>query len=203
MPASKILITYTTNAGSTASVAQAIAEELSRDGELVEVRRLEEVTGIEPYSAVVIGGPMIVGWHRAAQKFIKTHQEALSRIPVACFFTAVNLTQTGETHIDGIPVSLDPALAKAPKKANRLSFKERYALPANYLRPVLKAAPAVKPVSVAFFNGKLELFRLKWWQVLFVLIIIQAKPGGYHNMPFIKEWATGLKTQLFVQDSFI
>lgn len=198
MPASKILIAYTTNAGSTASVAEAIAEELGRDGTPVDVRRLEEITNPEAYSAVVIGGPMIVGWHRATQKFIKTHQQTLSRMPVAYFFTAVNLTQTGETSIDEIPIFLDPALAKTPQKANRLSFKERYALPANYLQPALKAAPAIKPISVAFFNGKLELFRLKWWQVLFVLLIIQAKPGGYHNTPFIKEWAAGLKDQLAI-----
>lgn len=198
MPTPQILIAYTTNAGSTASVAEAIAEELGRDGTPVEVRRLEEVTNPEAYSAVIIGAPMIVGWHRTAQKFIKTYQQALSRVPVAYFFTAVNLTQTGETSIDGIPVCLDPALAKQPQKASRLSFKEQYALPANYLRPALKAAPAIKPISVAFFNGKLELFRLKWWQVLFVLIIIQAKPGGYHNLPFIREWAAGLKDQLSV-----
>jgi menaquinone-dependent protoporphyrinogen IX oxidase len=197
MPTKKILIAYTTNAGSTADVAQAVSEELGRDGAQVDVCRMEEVTTLEDYTAVVIGAPMIVGWHRAALKFVKTHQQALSRVPVAYFFTAVNLTQTGETNIDKVPVCLDPALAKPPQKANRLSFKERYALPANYLRPALKAAPLVKPVSVAFFNGKLELYRLKWWQVLFVLLVIQAKPGGYHNMPFIREWAAGLRAKLF------
>jgi menaquinone-dependent protoporphyrinogen IX oxidase len=196
MSTKKILITYTTNAGSTAAVAETIAAELNQNGAQVDLRRLEEVTSLEEYTAVVIGAPMIVGWHRAALKFVKTHQQALSHVPVAYFFTAVSLTQTGETSIDEVPVSLDPALAKPPQKANQLSLKERYALPANYLRPALKAAPPVKPVSVAFFNGKLELYRLKWWQVLFVLVVIQAKPGGYHNMPFIREWAAGLRAQL-------
>src|SRR5512137_2816245 len=130
MPTQKILVAYTTNAGTTASVAEAIGEELSRDGAQVDVRHLEEVTTVESYTAVVVGAPMMVGWHRAALKFVKTHQQALSRVPVAYFFTAVNLTQTGETNIDGVPLSLDPALAKPPQKANRLSFKERYALPA-------------------------------------------------------------------------
>ena len=192
----KILMAYTTNAGSTADVAQVISEELGQAGAQVDVRRMEEVTTLEDYTAVVVGGPMIVGWHRAALKFVKTHQQALSRVPVAYFFTAANLTQTGQASIDEVPVCLDPALARPPQNANRLSLKERYATPANYLRPALKAAPLVKPVSAAFFNGKIELYRLKWWQVLFVLVVIQAKPGGYHNKPFIQEWAAGLRAAL-------
>jgi menaquinone-dependent protoporphyrinogen IX oxidase len=189
MQPSKILIAYTTNSGTTADVAQIIADELGKDGTLVDIRRLEEVDDIAAYTAVVVGGPMIVGWHKAALKFLKKHQTALSRIPVAYFFTAKNLTGTGQTSVEGIPVDLDPTLAKPPKKPSRLSFKERYALVENYLRPALRLAPEVKPVRVGFFAGRLDLYRLKWWQTLFVLLIIQAQPGGSHNTPYIKAWA--------------
>ena len=51
----------------------------------------------------------------------------------------------------------------------------------NYLGPVLKSAPLIKPVSVAYFGGKLNLFRLNWWKKLFVLIVIQATPGDYRS----------------------
>jgi len=196
MQTQKILVAYTTNAGTTADVAQIIGAELGRDDALVEVLRLEEVKELESYAAVVVGGPMIVGWHKAAIKFIKKHQQALSRIPVAYFFTAKNLTDTGETKVDGIPVDLDPTLAKPPKDPNRLSLKERYARVKNYLRPALRAAPSVKPVCAVFFAGRLELFRLKWWQALFVLLIIQAQPGGSFNEPFIKDWASKLRSAL-------
>jgi menaquinone-dependent protoporphyrinogen IX oxidase len=161
----------------------------------VDVRRLEEVAGLEAYRAVVVGAPMIMGWHRAAVKFVKRNQRALSRVPVAYFFTARSLTLTGETAVDGIPVSVDATLAKPPRAAHRLSFRERYATVTNYLRPVLKAAPLVRPLNAAFFCGKLEMYRLKPLQMLFVLLVIQAVPGGVHNWPFIREWAAGLRPE--------
>jgi menaquinone-dependent protoporphyrinogen IX oxidase len=188
----RVLIAYATNAGSTTKVAQVIGEELDKDGVQVQVCRLEEVTSVEPYDAVVIGAPMIMGWHGAAVKFVKKHQQALSRMPVAFFLTAMNLTQTSEKSIGTIPIYVDPALAKPPKNAKRLSFKERYATATNYLRPVLDAAPLVKPVSAGFFGGKLELYRLPLLQMLFVLLIIQAQPGDFRNWTAIREWAANL-----------
>jgi menaquinone-dependent protoporphyrinogen IX oxidase len=62
------------------------------------------------------------------------------------------------------------------------------------LRPALKAAPQVKPVSVGFFGGKLELFRLKWWQALFVMLVIGAQPGDQRNWPIIVKWASQLRS---------
>ena len=196
MQAKKILVAYTTNSGTTADVAQAIGEELGKDGTPVDVRRIEEVTSLDSYTAVVVGGPMIMGWHGTAMKFVKKHQPALSRVPVAYFLTAMSLTRTGETSVDGVPIYVDAMLAKEPKNAARLDFKERYATTTNYLRPVLKAAPSVKPVSVGFFGGKLELYRLNLWQKLFVLLIIQAQPGDFRHWPVIREWAAGLRPTL-------
>ena len=67
----KILVAYATNAGSTAEIAQAVGEELSKDGAQVDVRLIDEVTAVEGYDAVVVGAPMIMGWHRTAVKFVK------------------------------------------------------------------------------------------------------------------------------------
>ncbi len=186
---SKVLIAYATNSGSTKDVAHTIGEEMAKSGDQVDVRAIADVASTEEYAAVVIGAPMIFGWHRSAQAFVKKNEQALSRVPVAYFFTAMSLTDTHTDVIDDIPICVDPGLAKPPKNEKRLSFKESYATVANYLRPVLKAAPQVKPVSVAFFGGKLELFRLKLWQMLFVMLIIQAQPGDHRNWSFIEEWA--------------
>lgn len=124
----QILVAYTTNAGSTERVAQTIAEELGKDGSQVDVRRLEEITNLEMYDAVVIGAPMIMGWHTAAVKFVKKHQQALSRVRVAYFFTAMSLTQTHEESVDNTPIYVDGSFAKPPKNSKRLSFRERYAI---------------------------------------------------------------------------
>jgi menaquinone-dependent protoporphyrinogen oxidase len=196
MATMSILIAYTTNSGSTSEVARTIGEELEKLGIQVEVRRLEEVSSVESYRAVIVGAPMILGWHRAAKGFVKKHREALIRIPVAYFCTAMSLTQTGDSLIEGIPIAVDPRLAKPPKKAGRLSLRERYATASNYLRPVLKTAPAIKPASVAFFGGKLELYRLKLPAMLFVLLIVQAQPADLRNWEFIRAWAAGLRDRL-------
>ena len=192
----KILVAYTTNAGTTEEVAAVIGEELSRDGAQVDVRRIEEIADLTSYTAVVVGGPMIMGWHKAAVSFVKRHQQALSQVPVAYFLTAMSLTQTGETSIGAIPLCIDQTLAKAPRNTNRLGLKERYATVTNYLRPVLRSAPQVKPVSIALFGGKLEFYRLKLLQMLFVLLVIQAQPGDRRNWTVIRDWAAGLRAKL-------
>lgn len=188
-----ILVAYTTSSGSTEEIAQAIADELGKAGLSVETRRLEEIATIEPYAAVVIGAPMIVGWHRAAMKFVKQHQAALSRRPVAYFLTAMSLTQTGQQAVKDVPLAIDPALAMPPRNPDRLGLKERYASPAHYAGDVLDAAPMVKPVSVAIFGGRLDLYKLKLLPMLFVMAIIQAQPGDRRNWPFIRNWAAGLQ----------
>jgi menaquinone-dependent protoporphyrinogen oxidase len=192
----KILVAYATNAGSTADVAQAVGEELGKDGAQVDVRLIDEVTAVEGYDAVVVGAPMIMGWHRTAVKFVKKYQQGLSKGKVAYFITAMSLTQIENRNSRETAIFVDSRLAKPPNDPNRLSFRERYATVDEYLQSILKAAPALKPVSVAFFGGKLDLFRLRLWQRLFVLIIIQAQPGDYRNWPFIREWAANLKTFL-------
>jgi menaquinone-dependent protoporphyrinogen IX oxidase len=196
MDANKILVAYATNSGSTEKVAQTVGNELGKDGTPVDVRKVEEVTSLSSYTAVVVGAPMIMGWHRAALKFIKKHQRELSRVPVAYFFNARSLTKLDETEVDSIPVSVDPTLAQAPVDPQHLSFRENYATVKNYLSPALRAARPVKPVSAAFFSGILRMSGLKWFQTIFVLLVVQAKPGGEHNIPFIREWAARIRPDL-------
>jgi len=188
----RVLVAYTTNAGSTTEVAQAIGDELSKRGFQADVLRLEEVSGVAGYDSVIVGAPMIVGWSGAAQKFVRKHRDELAKRPIAYFSTLMNLTQLPTEEDAGIPVRIDPWLAAPPKNPQRLSIKERYASLSNYLGPMLKPAPEIHPMSVAFFGGKLELFRLKWWQMLFVMIVIRSQPGDRRNWDFIRQWAREL-----------
>jgi menaquinone-dependent protoporphyrinogen oxidase len=191
-----ILVAYATNAGSTGEIAAAIAEELRRAGREAEVRRVEDVTSLEPYGAAVIGGPMILGWHRSAARFVKKHREALGRMPVAYFAAAMRLTRDAAVRREPPALWLDTELAAAPKNPGRLSPAERFTSVSHYLDPMLRAAAAVKPASVAIFSGKLELFRLKWFQALFVMVVVRAKPGDYRNWEFIREWGKDLGSAL-------
>jgi menaquinone-dependent protoporphyrinogen oxidase len=192
----RILVTYATMAGSTAEVAQAVGEEVARSGLQVDVLPLEQVKDLAAYDGVVIGGPMIMGWHRAALGFLKRNRKAFQRIPLAVFVTAMSLTSTGETSVGGVPVTVDENLPKPPKKEGSLNFRERYARLSNYLQPVLSAIRPSKPASIGVFGGRLEYGRLKWWAVLFVMLIIQAPAGERRNWPAIRAWAAGLPAAL-------
>jgi len=193
-PGSKrVLVTYATFAGSTVEVAQAVGEELAKGGFQVDVLPIGEVGDLQGYGAVVVGAPMILGWHRAARRFLRRHRKALQRLPLAVFVMAISLTETGETSVDGVPVALDEQLPKPPRSPGRLSFRERYATLANYLQPILRVA---RPASIGMFAGRLEYGRLKWWAVLFVMVIIQATAGDRRNWPAIRAWAAGLPAVL-------
>jgi menaquinone-dependent protoporphyrinogen oxidase len=188
----RILVAYATMAGSTADVAKAMGEEIAKSGLQVDVLPLGEVNDIQAYDGVVVGGPMIMGWHRAALRFLKTHRDAFQHIPLAVFVMAMSLTQTGETSVGNVPVYVDKNLPKPPIKDGSLNFRERYARLSNYLQPILMATRPVKPVSIGIFGGRLEYGRLKWWAVLFVMLIIQAPAGERRNWPAIQEWSAGL-----------
>ena len=139
---------------------------------------------------------MIMGWHRAALGFLRKHREAFQRIPLAVFVMAMSLTQTGETSVGGVPVVVDEKLPKPPEKEGRLNFRERYARLSNYVQPILMATRPVKPASIGFFGGRLEYGRLKWWAVLFVMLVIQAPARDRRNWTAIRSWAAGLPAAL-------
>jgi menaquinone-dependent protoporphyrinogen IX oxidase len=92
------------------------------------------------YDGVVVGGPMIMGWHRAASGFLKRYRAAFQHIPLAVFVMAMSLTQTDDTSVGGVPVYVDEKLPKPPQKEGRLNFRERYASLSNYIRPISRHA---------------------------------------------------------------
>jgi menaquinone-dependent protoporphyrinogen IX oxidase len=192
----KILVTYASMAGSTAEVAGVVAEELVHSGLTVELLPMKEVGSLEPYQAVVVGGPMIMGWHRSALHFLKVHRKEFKRIPLAVFVLGMSLTRAGNMSLEGVQVWVDEKLPKVPGDPARLTFKERYSMLSHYLRPILRAVRPVKPVNLGFFGGQLEYGRLKWWAVLFAMLVIQAPAADRRNWQFIRSWAAGLPAAL-------
>jgi menaquinone-dependent protoporphyrinogen oxidase len=192
----KVLVAYATNAGSTAEVAEAIGKALGQEGTQVDVRRIKEVKDVRAYDAVIVGGPMIMGWHGRAKKFLKEHRQALSQVPVACFMTAMRLTASTAEKIGATPIYQDPRLAKPPNDPNKLSFQERFTTVTSYVEPVLKKTPEIKPVSVGLFAGKLDYGTLNIFHKLFVMLIIGATAGDYRNWEAMREWAASLRPAL-------
>ena len=188
----RILVAYATMAGSTAEVARVVAEEIASGDVQVDVLPLSEVTNLAAYDGVVVGAPMIMGWHRTALGFLRNHRGVFQRIPLAVFVTCMSLTQSRETSV-GAPLYVDERLPKPPETAGRLKFRERYTQLANYVRPILLASGGVKPVSIGVFGGRLDYGRLKWWAVFFAMVILQAPAGDRRNWTAIRSWAAGLR----------
>jgi menaquinone-dependent protoporphyrinogen oxidase len=185
----RILIAYATKHGSTAELAEWIADEIRGSGADADVVPVTAAPSPAPYDAVVIGGPMIMGWHKDAGRFLKRRAGELSGKPTALFITAASLTETGEEQIDGIPVTRDPWLVKEPRDPTKLGRKERYAVPRHYLEDALEAAPGLRPVAAAFFGGSLDLTKMNLFEKLFVMLAIRATPGDARNEKAVRAWA--------------
>jgi menaquinone-dependent protoporphyrinogen IX oxidase len=184
-----VLVAYATRHGSTREVAEAVATALEEGGVAAEAKPISDDLDPAGYDAVVVGGPMIMGWHKDALRFLRRNQGVLATVPTAYFITAASLTKTGEDRVGDVPISADPWLVKEPRAAGRLSRRERYALPAHYLGKALGAATAVRPRRVAFFAGCLDLTTMNLFEKLFVLLVVGATPGDGRHWDFVKEWS--------------
>uniref|UniRef100_A0AAU3I9Y6 Flavodoxin domain-containing protein n=1 Tax=Streptomyces sp. NBC_01393 TaxID=2903851 RepID=A0AAU3I9Y6_9ACTN len=81
-----VLVTYGTTNGSTAQIAEAVADVLRKDGLTVESRPARSVTNVAPYGAVVVGGALYAGrWHKDARRFVRRHRVELAERPVWFF----------------------------------------------------------------------------------------------------------------------
>jgi menaquinone-dependent protoporphyrinogen oxidase len=192
----RALVVFATRHGSTSEVAEAIAEELRAAGLMADIAPAESARGPGGYDAVLVGGPMIMGWHKAAVGYVARHRDALAKLPTAFFITAVSLTETGDDRVDGVPIVKDSWLVKKPKDAAKLGYRERYARPAHYLEKPFKQAPRVRPRSVAFFGGSLDLTKMNIFEKLFVMLVIGATPGDTRHWDAIRDWAKALPALL-------
>ena len=185
----RALLVYATRHGSTREVADTIADELRATFGRLDVCEAPTAPSPAEYDAVVVGGPMIMGWHRDAERYVKRHRNQLAGVPFALFVTAASLTEDGMTAVHGVPVAKDPWLVKKPRRADKLTRRERYALPSHYLGDVFKACGPARPRTAAVFAGSLDLTTMNIFEKLFVLLIVGATPGDGRHWDFVREWA--------------
>jgi len=165
----RILITYGSRCGSTGGVAEAIGQVLSKAGNGVDVCPVKEVNDLTPYQAVIAGSAIRMGkWLPEAVAFVKTHQNTLSRVPVAYF--AVCLTMRDDT---------------VENRRKSLGF----------LDPVCKQFPQVKPVDIGLFAGAVDYKKLSFAYSL-ILKVKGAPEGDFRNWDAIRTWAAGVSPML-------
>jgi menaquinone-dependent protoporphyrinogen oxidase len=82
----RVLVAYATRHGSTAGIAERIAEILRASGFTADAVPVKDVRALDPYDAVVIGGAAyLFHWLKDATAFSKRHRRELLRRPVWVF----------------------------------------------------------------------------------------------------------------------
>lgn len=170
----KILVTYASRTGSTAGVAEAIGQALTESGAPVEVRRMQDVTDLTPYRAVVAGSAIQGGqWLPEAMQFMQTHQAALAQKPFAAFLVCMTL-----------------AMPNAAKYRQGV---------ADWLKPV---RALVRPASEGLFAGRLDISQVPSFgdRLKFRLSVALGvwKEGDHRDWQAIRAWAEELKPILAV-----
>ncbi|MCS4484956.1 flavodoxin domain-containing protein [Gleimia sp. 6138-11-ORH1] len=129
----KFLVTYATRHGSTAEVAQTIADELTSHGLDVELREVSTVDSIAEYDALIIGSAVYTTqWVGEMRNFIKQFETSLIEKPVWAF--SVGLSGVPKSSAND-PVRVGPVLLRlkcedhrtfaGALKPKELSWRER------------------------------------------------------------------------------
>jgi menaquinone-dependent protoporphyrinogen oxidase len=164
----KILITYASKYGSTLKIAEKIKEVLEEQKLQVDLISVEEVNGIKPYSAVIIGSAVYMGqWRKKASAFLKNKASELSMKKAWIF-------STGPTD-KGDPVEL----------------LKGWKIPDN----LKSVADKINPVEIKVFHGNLDLEKLSFMEK-FIIKKVKAPVGDFIDWEDVENWAKGIADQL-------
>ncbi|HSN94721.1 MAG TPA: flavodoxin domain-containing protein [Anaerolineaceae bacterium] len=167
----KVLVTYATQGGSTAGIAEEIGKTLAKAGAQVDVRNVNSVSDLSSYQAVVIGSAIHGGkWLPEAIKFVEGNQSILRQMPTAIFQVCMMLATDNEQYKAMIPAWLDPIRSK------------------------------INPAAATSFAGGIDLAQYpKFTDKLGLRIFlasVKLKPGDYRNWDSIRTWAENLRPSL-------
>lgn len=166
MPAS-VLVGYATRTGSTQEVAEAIADQMRKNGHEVDTLPLRKVRSLAGYRMLVLGAPLYMfRWHRDAKAFLSLHRAALEKLPVAVF--ALGPFHDVETEWQKVRPQLDKELAEFPWLA---------------------------PISHEVFGGKFDPAKLRF--PLNLIPALKKMPASdIRDWDAIREWAGALAKRL-------
>lgn len=158
----RVLVAYATRAGSTAGVAERVAEVLSSNGFAAEAVNVKKAGDVASCDAVVVGSAVRAGkLMPEVLKFLDKNKTALAAKPLATFVVCLAMKDWDE--------------------------KGR-ATAGPYLAPVRER---VKPLSEGLFGGAYDPDKVGFVERQ-ILKMIKAPSGDFRRWDEIEAWATGL-----------
>jgi menaquinone-dependent protoporphyrinogen oxidase len=161
----KVLVAYSSKAGSTSEVAKAIGEVLSKNGADVTVEQIKNVKDLTGYQAVVVGSLIRMGrWVPEAKNFIEKNKAALDNVPTAIFTACDTMKEDTE---------------------------EKRAVVSGYIEPVLQL---IKPVENGLFAGKMDTNKLSFLDRTIINMMAKGEDpnADYRDWTKINAWAEKL-----------
>jgi menaquinone-dependent protoporphyrinogen oxidase len=163
-----VLVAYASKYGATAEIAEKIGEVLRQAGLSADVRPADQVHDVSAYQAVILGSAVYIGrWRKQAGNFLKTHDQALTKMPVWLFSSG----PTGE----GDPVEL----------------LKGWRIPGG-LEPV---ADRIQPRDIAVFHGAVFPEKLNFIQ-RWMIKNVKSPTGDFRDWDAITAWAEGIAAEL-------
>jgi menaquinone-dependent protoporphyrinogen oxidase len=163
-----VLVAYASKYGATAEIAEKIGEVLRQAGLSADVRPADQVHDVSAYQAVILGSAVCIGrWRKQAGNFLKTHDQALTKMPVWLFSSG----PTGE----GDPVEL----------------LKGWRIPGG-LEPV---ADRIQPRDIAVFHGAVFPEKLNFIQ-RWMIKNVKSPTGDFRDWDAITAWAEGIAAEL-------
>ncbi|MFF9164167.1 flavodoxin domain-containing protein [Streptomyces longwoodensis] len=99
-----VLVAYGTTNGSTAGIAETVADVLRKEGLTVRTAPAATVEDVTEFDAVVVGGALYAGrWHKDARRFVRRHRRALRERPVWLFSSGPLDPSASERDIPPVP----------------------------------------------------------------------------------------------------
>ena len=82
----KVLVAVASKHGSTIEIGQVIEASVRSSGLDVDLKRIEDVSALSAFDAVVVGSGVYSGhWMRSAREFVEVHEGELKQLPVWLF----------------------------------------------------------------------------------------------------------------------
>ncbi len=161
----RVLVAYATKAGSTAEIAARIGQVLSTRQATVDVKPIDQITDLSPYSAVLLGSAIRGGnVLPEVTSLIEKNQAVLNSKPFSAFIVCLTLKD-------------DTAENRAAVSA--------------YLNPLRALA---QPASEGLFAGVMDPKKLSLIERL-MMKAMKTPAGDYRNWALIDAWANQVALQ--------